>query len=60
MVQAPIILKPHLQEILFQNMRVLEFSFKFTDKDTGKIIANAILHHAYPKRHSLLFAYDFK
>lgn len=50
----------HLQVILFQNMRVLEFSFKFTDKDTGKNIANAILHHAYPKRHSLLFAYDFK
>jgi myotubularin-related protein 10/11/12 len=41
-------------------MRSLEFSFKHGEKDSGKNITNALLHHAYPKRHSLLFAYDYK
>lgn len=46
--------------IVCKNMRSFEFSFKNCDKDAGKNIVNAILHHAYPKRHSLLFAYDYK
>ncbi|RZC43222.1 uncharacterized protein BDFB_001366 [Asbolus verrucosus] len=46
--------------IICKNMRSLEFSFKHADRDSGKNITNALLHHAYPKRHSLLFAYDNK
>ncbi|KAL1506237.1 hypothetical protein ABEB36_005634 [Hypothenemus hampei] len=46
--------------IVCKNMRYLEFSFKLSDKDSGKIIANALLHHTYPKRHQLLFAYEYK
>ncbi|KAJ8985336.1 hypothetical protein NQ317_008367 [Molorchus minor] len=46
--------------IVCKNMKYLEFSFKLSDKDSGKNIVNALLHHAYPKRHTLLFAYDYK
>lgn len=41
-------------------MRTFHFSFKKCEKDTGNKIAAALLNHAFPKRHSLLFAYDFK
>ncbi|CAG9772890.1 unnamed protein product [Ceutorhynchus assimilis] len=46
--------------IVCKNMKYFELSFKNSDKDSGKLIANALLHHAYPKRHQLLFAYDYK
>lgn len=46
--------------IVCKNMRTFEFSFKNSSKDAGKNIANALLHHSYPKRHSLLFAYEYK
>ncbi|XP_023019760.2 myotubularin-related protein 10-A isoform X1 [Leptinotarsa decemlineata] len=46
--------------IVCKNMKSFEFSFKMCDKDSGKNVVNALLHHAYPKRHSLLFAYDYK
>lgn len=46
--------------IICKNMKSFEFSFKHSSKDSGKKIVNALLHHAYPKRHSLLFAYDYK
>ncbi|CAG9815842.1 unnamed protein product [Phaedon cochleariae] len=46
--------------IVCKNMKCLELSFKMCDKDSGKTIVNALLHHAYPKRHTLLFAYDYK
>ncbi|XP_060525848.1 myotubularin-related protein 10-B [Cylas formicarius] len=45
--------------IVCKNMKYLEFSFKSSDKDSGKNIANSLLHHAYPKRHQLLFAYEY-
>lgn len=41
-------------------MKVLEFSFKHVEKDNIKNFLSALIHHAYPKRHSLLFAYDYK
>lgn len=41
-------------------MKLLEFSFRHAEKDNGRNLVNALLHHAYPKRHSLLFAYDYK
>jgi myotubularin-related protein 10/11/12 len=40
-------------------MRVLSFSFKFSPVGHGKILTNALLHHAFPRRHQLLFAYDY-
>ncbi|KAK4883686.1 hypothetical protein RN001_007005 [Aquatica leii] len=46
--------------VICKNMRVFEFSFKFADKDCGKSVANALLHHSCPKRHPLLFAYEYK
>ncbi|XP_025829876.1 myotubularin-related protein 10-B-like [Agrilus planipennis] len=45
--------------IICKNMRTFEFSFKDSDKDSGRTIANSLLHHAFPKRHSLLFAYEY-
>lgn len=47
-------------QVVCKNMRVLSFSFKVSAVDNGKHIANALLHHAFPKRHQLLFAYDYK
>jgi hypothetical protein len=41
-------------------MKVLSFSFKFSPVGHGKTITNALLHHAFPRRHSLLFAYDYR
>ncbi|KAK9887578.1 hypothetical protein WA026_023384 [Henosepilachna vigintioctopunctata] len=45
--------------IICKNMRSFEFCFKFSTKDSGKSVANVLLHHCYPKRHSLLFAYEY-
>lgn len=44
----------------FQNMNYFELSFKNSDKDSGRNVINALLHHVYPKRHTLLFAYDYR
>lgn len=41
-------------------MRVFSFSFKVSAINNGKTIANALLYHAFPKGHQLLFAYDYK
>jgi myotubularin-related protein 10/11/12 len=41
-------------------MKALSFSFKFSPVGHGKTITNALLHHAFPRRHSLLFAYDYR
>ncbi|XP_050421975.1 myotubularin-related protein 10-B isoform X2 [Adelges cooleyi] len=46
--------------ILCKNMRTLSYSFKFSPLGHGKTLANALLHHAFPKRHQLLFAYDYR
>ncbi|BES87802.1 Myotubularin-associated protein [Nesidiocoris tenuis] len=46
--------------VVCKNMRVLSFSFKFSPRGEGKNLANVLLHHAFPKRHHLLFAYDFR
>ncbi|XP_045468670.1 myotubularin-related protein 10-A [Harmonia axyridis] len=45
--------------IVCKNMRTFEFNFKYAAKDGGKNVANVLLHHCYPKRHSLLFAYEY-
>ncbi|XP_003246575.1 myotubularin-related protein 10-B [Acyrthosiphon pisum] len=46
--------------IICKNMRTLSYSFKFSPLGHGKTLANALLHHAFPKRHQLLFAYDYR
>ncbi|XP_069689559.1 myotubularin-related protein 10-B isoform X2 [Periplaneta americana] len=43
-----------------ENMKVLSFSFKFSPVGHGKTLTNALLHHAFPRRHQLLFAYDYR
>nr|CAD7203311.1 unnamed protein product [Timema douglasi] len=46
--------------IVCKNMKVFTFSFKFSPIDHGKILTNALLHYSFPKRHQLLFSYDFR
>ncbi|XP_071447286.1 myotubularin-related protein 10-B [Hetaerina americana] len=47
-------------QIVCKNMKVQTFMFKFSPMGQGKSVANAILHHAFPARHQLLFAYDYR
>lgn len=44
----------------FQNMKVLTFSFANSPIDNGRKIALALMHHAFPKRHDLLFAFEYR
>lgn len=46
--------------IVCKNLRTWSFSFKFTPMKHGEKVLVALLHHAFPSRHSLLFAYDYK
>ncbi|XP_044738070.1 myotubularin-related protein 10-B isoform X2 [Chrysoperla carnea] len=46
--------------VVCKNFRVLTFGFKFSPIGSGRKIANALLHHSLPTRHTLLFAYEFK
>ncbi|KAI5730573.1 hypothetical protein M8J76_015286 [Diaphorina citri] len=46
--------------VVCKNMKSFSFSFKFSPIGHGKTLTNALLHHAYPRRHQLLFAYDFR
>uniref|UniRef100_A0A1B6FET7 Myotubularin phosphatase domain-containing protein n=1 Tax=Cuerna arida TaxID=1464854 RepID=A0A1B6FET7_9HEMI len=46
--------------VVCKNMKVMTFSFKFSPVGHGRNLTNALLHHAFPKRHQLLFAYDFR
>ncbi|XP_059485322.1 myotubularin-related protein 10-B isoform X2 [Neocloeon triangulifer] len=46
--------------VVCKNMRTLTFSFKFANVNSGRSIANALLHYAFPRRHHLLFAYDYR
>lgn len=39
-------------------MKVLTFSFANSPMDHGRKIALALMHHAFPKRHDLLFAFE--
>ncbi|XP_050464297.1 myotubularin-related protein 10-B isoform X2 [Cataglyphis hispanica] len=46
--------------IICKNLRTWSFSFKFSPIGHGKNLLTALLHHAFPSRHQLLFAYDYK
>ncbi|XP_046400707.1 myotubularin-related protein 10-B [Ischnura elegans] len=47
-------------QVVCKNMKVYTFIFKFSPIGQGKSVTNAILHHAFPARHQLLFAYDYR
>ncbi|KAG7210302.1 hypothetical protein KM043_011844 [Ampulex compressa] len=46
--------------IICKNLRTWCFSFKFSPLGHGKNLLTALLHHAFPSTHNLLFAYDYK
>ncbi|KAG8041949.1 hypothetical protein G9C98_007253 [Cotesia typhae] len=46
--------------IVCKNFRTWSFSFKFSPVGHGKNLLTTLLHHAFPRRHQLLFAYDYK
>ncbi|XP_012272966.1 myotubularin-related protein 10-B [Orussus abietinus] len=46
--------------IVCKNLRTWSFSFKFSPLGHGKNLLTTLLHHAFPSRHQLLFAYDYK
>ncbi|KAK0083441.1 hypothetical protein PV325_008780 [Microctonus aethiopoides] len=46
--------------IVCKNFRTWYFSFKFSPLGHGKNLLTTLLHHAFPRRHQLLFAYDYK
>lgn len=41
-------------------MKVLTFSFTSSAIGKGRLVAMALVHHAFPKRHDLLFAFEYK
>lgn len=45
--------------IICKNLRTWSFSFKFSPVGHGKTLLTALLHHAFPNQHDLLFAYDY-
>lgn len=47
-------------QVICKNMKVLTFSFANSPIDNGRKIALALMHHAFPKRHDLLFAFEYK
>ncbi|XP_060804648.1 myotubularin-related protein 10-A isoform X1 [Amyelois transitella] len=47
-------------QVICKNMKVLTFSFVNSSKGNGRKIAMALVHHAFPKRHHLLFAFEYK
>ncbi|CAB3244929.1 unnamed protein product [Arctia plantaginis] len=47
-------------QVICKNMKVLTFSFANSPIDNGRKIALALMHHAFPKRHDLLFAFEYR
>ncbi|KAL4717111.1 hypothetical protein ACJJTC_016998 [Scirpophaga incertulas] len=47
-------------QVVCKNMKVLTFSFVNSPIDNGRKVVMALMHHAFPKRHDLLFAYECK
>ncbi|KAK3096634.1 hypothetical protein FSP39_001921 [Pinctada imbricata] len=46
-------------EIYCKNFSVHVFGFKFSPKEQNKKVANAIVHHAYPTKSYLLYAFEY-
>ncbi|XP_063627286.1 myotubularin-related protein 10-B [Cydia splendana] len=47
-------------QVICKNMKVLTFSFANSPIGHGRKVAMALIHHAFPKRHDLLFAFEYK
>ncbi|KAG6457656.1 myotubularin-related protein 10-B isoform X2 [Manduca sexta] len=47
-------------QVICKNMKVMTFSFANSPIDSGRKIALALMHHAFPKRHDLLFAFEYR
>ncbi|XP_046966425.1 myotubularin-related protein 10-B isoform X1 [Vanessa cardui] len=47
-------------QIVCKNMKVLTFNFANSPIGSGRKVAMALLHHAFPKRHDLLFAFEYR
>ncbi|XP_050679378.1 myotubularin-related protein 10-B-like [Leptidea sinapis] len=47
-------------QIVCKNMKVLTFNFTNSPIGSGRKIVMALLHHAFPKRHDLLFAFEYR
>ncbi|XP_073960257.1 myotubularin-related protein 10-B-like isoform X2 [Choristoneura fumiferana] len=47
-------------QVICKNMKVLTFSFVNSPIGHGRRVAMALIHHAFPKRHDLLFAFEVK
>ncbi|KAJ2949405.1 hypothetical protein O0L34_g15319 [Tuta absoluta] len=45
-------------QIICKNMKVLTFSFANSQIGKGRNVAMSLIHHAFPKRHDLLFAFE--
>ncbi|XP_041980378.1 myotubularin-related protein 10-B [Aricia agestis] len=45
-------------QIVCKNMKVLSFNFSRSPLGHGRQVALALLHHAHPRRHDLLFAFE--
>ncbi|CAK1542013.1 unnamed protein product [Leptosia nina] len=47
-------------QLVCKNMKVLSFNFVNSPLGTGRQVVMALLHHAFPKRHDLLFAFEYR
>ncbi|XP_049871615.1 myotubularin-related protein 10-B [Pectinophora gossypiella] len=47
-------------QIICKNMKVLTFSFANSPIGNGRKVTMSLVHHAFPKRHDLLFAFEYK
>ncbi|XP_045501274.1 myotubularin-related protein 10-B isoform X1 [Colias croceus] len=47
-------------QIVCKNMKVLSFNFANSPLGAGRKVVMALLHHAFPKRHDLLFAFEYR
>ncbi|XP_068622451.1 myotubularin-related protein 10-B [Battus philenor] len=46
-------------QVICKNMKVMTFSFANSPIGKGRTVAMALVHHAFPKRHDLLFAFEY-
>lgn len=47
-------------QVVCKNMKVFTFNFDQSPISQGENIAKTLLYHAFPGRHQLLFAYDYR
>ncbi|CAH4021031.1 myotubularin-related protein 10-B [Pieris brassicae] len=47
-------------QLVCKNMKVISFNFANSPLGTARQVVMALLHHAFPKRHDLLFAFEYR